>query len=301
VAPASSASCASPWSSPNVTGSALSSSCSIDVNGGVNCSFTYLRMRTHWEAILTAGLAALGIPPPLPVSLAVNASAPNAAFAFRKPLSYTLGFPQTEPERTNGSAAVSVALSVPFGFHNVCSVIAPLLDLSNYNAICNVMANGFWETHTITVAFPALGDASITGAQLAPAVMDGMTPPFSLNPNDPTPGPHRWFFDNQWYRYTYYAIAPGASAAQSGGSLTVNNFPDGTPSNKRFALAVMGPAIHGQIRQPTATIAQYLEGENASPGDGVFDNRVVYQPGTMLVSGNDRVAACPSTSGGTCN
>jgi hypothetical protein len=104
--------------------------------------------------------------------------------------------------------------------------------------------------------------------------------------------PHYWFMQNQWYRYTYYAVAPGASAAQSGGNLTVNLFPTadyGPDNNKRFELALMGPAVAGQTRSATATESQYIEGDNATTT--ASPRKFAYQ--VYKVSGNDRLATCP--------
>jgi hypothetical protein len=107
--------------------------------------------------------------------------------------------------------------------------------------------------------------------------------------------PHYWFFQNQWYRYTYYAIAPDTSAAQSGGKLTVNLFPStyGSNNDKEFVLALMGPAVTGQSRSATSAVSQNIEGANAATGASprVFAYQV------FNTSGNDRMATCPFTSG----
>jgi len=57
----------------------------------------------------------------------------------------------------------------------------------------------------------------------------------------------------------------------------------------------MGPAITGQTR-PSRTLGDYIEGENASPGNNIFAYQVFDQ------AGNDRIATCPFTDGVTpCN
>jgi hypothetical protein len=105
---------------------------------------------------------------------------------------------------------------------------------------------------------------------------------------------------NEWYRYTYYMVAPNSSAAAAGGNLTVNGFPTNNgmlTNDKRFVLVVMGPVVTGQAR-PNSTLSNYLEGANAATGalPRVFAWQVFSAPG------NDRVAACPFTDGVTaCN
>jgi hypothetical protein len=94
---------------------------------------------------------------------------------------------------------------------------------------------------------------------------------------------------NQWHRYTYYAVAPQVSAARAGGFLTVNDFPGtGSASDKRFVLALAGPAVTGQAR-PGTTASAYFEGQNAA-GTNTFAYQV------FSTSGNDRLATCPFTT-----
>jgi hypothetical protein len=88
-----------------------------------------------------------------------------------------------------------------------------------------------------------------------------------------------WFIKNEWYRQTYYAVAPGylpgGSSTCSAGStcLTVNNmsattYP--TTNDKRAVLIFAGRALSGS--HPTTSIANYLEGTNQSPANGIFTN-----------------------------
>jgi hypothetical protein len=88
-----------------------------------------------------------------------------------------------------------------------------------------------------------------------------------------------WFIKNEWYRQTYYAVAPGylpgASSTCSAGStcLTVNNmsatnYP--TTNDKRAVLVFAGSALTGS--HPSASIANYLEGTNQSPANRIFTN-----------------------------
>ena len=127
-----------------------------------------------------------------------------------------------------------------------------------------------------------------------------------------------WFLNNQWYRHVHYAVAPaavpGAPAAcvLSGdpGCLAVHGLPasTGATGDKRLVLTLMGRALPFQSRACATDLnangvadcsdpAQYLEAENAVPGDRAFraDWRVptpaaVPPPWPPF---NDRVAACP--------
>jgi len=102
-----------------------------------------------------------------------------------------------------------------------------------------------------------------------------------------------WFIANQWYRQTYYAVSPGfAPGGVPPGNppacnpppscLTVNNLPAPT-NNKQAILVFAGRALNGSIR-PSANLADYLEGENSTPADFIYEHRA----GTATAI-NDRV------------
>jgi len=75
-----------------------------------------------------------------------------------------------------------------------------------------------------------------------------------------------WFFNNEWYRDTYYGVVPqrlpgGAGACTPGvDCLTVVNAP-GPNNDKQVVLLLAGRAING-IARPTTILADYFEGEN---------------------------------------
>jgi hypothetical protein len=153
----------------------------------------------------------------------------------------------------------------------------------------------FVDPTSVTAEFPQLAaTTTLQGTRLSATVLAAHPPPFSLH----APGasaPHYWFMQNQWYRYTYYAVSPAASAAGAGGNFTVNGFPaaNGSTNDKRFVLAAMGPATSNQVRGLAATLSQYVEGDNAATAASprVFAYQV------YAVSGNDRVATCPFNDG----
>ena len=112
--------------------------------------------------------------------------------------------------------------------------------------------------------------------------------------------PSDWFFTNQWYRLTYYAIstgyAPGqANSCVSGGSplcLTANNL-TAPNADKGAVLVLAGRAAKktngttDQVR-PSGVITDYLEGRNVtSPGDSVFESSP--RSGAAGSSINDRI------------
>lgn len=106
---------------------------------------------------------------------------------------------------------------------------------------------------------------------------------------------YSWFTQNEWHKTIYYAISPGYAA--SGGN-ACNPLP-GTPScltangngggNDKHAVVVMaGGALTGQSRSaspvalcpttgttiaPNACPSNYLELENATPADFIYENR----------------------------
>lgn len=148
--------------------------------------------------------------------------------------------------------------------------------------------------HDVSIRIPALADPMLQGSQLSASVMSGVSTPINLlNPS--TDAPHYWFVANEWYRYTYYAISPNASASGAGGELTVNGFPAefGNANDKRFVLAIMGPPVTGQVRGTAAALSQYVEGDNADTA--ATPRAFAYQ--VFTASGNDRLAACPFGTG----
>jgi hypothetical protein len=108
-----------------------------------------------------------------------------------------------------------------------------------------------------------------------------------------------WFINNQWQRYTYYAISPAVSANPSGtctsvnvtNCLTLTNAVTGTGNvnDKRIALILSGRALTGKT-QPSSNLSDYFEAQNdqtSTPGDRIF------QRGTISTTFNDRAAVCP--------
>lgn len=174
------------------------------------------------------------------------------------------------------------------------------LSLSPATASANAVVNVAWPVpigpgEIVTVTLPNLPDARVlTDARLS------------------------WFFNNQWQRHLYYAVAPGATVGSSApcdaagdpGCLAVYGLPATTGNfwDKHLVLALMGRALPGQSRAcgtdtngnsipDCADPAQFLEEENASTNDRIFraDLRVLNpaaapQPWPQF---NDRVAACP--------
>ena len=94
---------------------------------------------------------------------------------------------------------------------------------------------------------------------------------------DPTDG---WFIKGQWYRQVYYSVAPGYLPGGSGSCtagttcLTVSGLSSTTyptTDDKRAVLVFMGRTLNGSTR-PSVTLADYVENQNASTGDRVFEH-----------------------------
>lgn len=109
-----------------------------------------------------------------------------------------------------------------------------------------------------------------------------------------------WFWNNQWQRYAYYAVAPGATAGSATncaspaftGCLTVNGLPAGTGAadRKRLVLVMSGRTLPGKS-QPSNDRDDYFETPNddtdIASGNATFLSDVVTD------TFNDRLAACP--------
>jgi hypothetical protein len=286
--------CASTWTNASLTGGSdvVPGTCSAaSASDPVVCKFQYYQFASGL-------LGFLGITGPTTVSVTVQARATHAAVSFRNPLStgdFAFDLPAagsfanlTYTPRTDGDTDMSVQATLTGT--GVCrnGLISGLA--------CTLFAAlGQASLQPVQFSFPQLGTTvPLSGSKLSTAAKNAHAGPFDLLA--PADGdPNYWFIQNEWYRYTYYAVAPGTSAAQSGGALTVNLFPAnyGAGNDKRFVLTLMGPAVTGQARSATSALSQYVEGNNASAGTSPrkFDYQV------FTVSGNDRIATCPFTSG----
>jgi hypothetical protein len=282
-------SCSSRWTGTFSGDGITSNGC--DTSSPVNCSFTYYRF--NFLGQLVFGLTGVSS-----TTVTLQATAPHASASFRAktvqsasditaPVGTALSNFSIAP-KTNGDVGMSVDATVTSA--NICKDSMPLLG----NLCSGLVGLLLGSSSTVSLSFAQLGTPSLAGNKLSTGAKNGHAGPFDLLA--PVSGdPHYWFIQNEWYRYTYYAVAPGTSAAQSGGTITVNVFPMdyGANSDKRFVLTLMGPAVTGQTRSPTAALSQYVEGDNATAGASprVFDYQV------FTASGNDRVATCPFTSG----
>jgi hypothetical protein len=107
-----------------------------------------------------------------------------------------------------------------------------------------------------------------------------------------------WYLNNGWERFTYYGVARPATPSPGncfpGGStfstrcLTVEGM--AAPNNdKRFVLALIGPRAIAPQTWTNNGPDDYLEVENATPADRIYEAR------TVNSSFNDRIATCPFT------
>lgn len=155
-----------------------------------------------------------------------------------------------------------------------------------------------------------LGSASLTGCISASNVLAGRIPaqfnvspslwPVSKEAKILLPPNTRWFQQNGWREYVYYAVAPtcandSLNCVAGGGMLTVNNPPYTAATNKRAVIIVGGAALAGQLRSTTSdrtNPGNYFEEQNNSvPLDTVFARRpVLVAPATPF---NDVVATVP--------
>ena len=108
-----------------------------------------------------------------------------------------------------------------------------------------------------------------------------------------------WFINNQWNRYTYYAVSPAVTANPSGtctsadvtNCLTLTNAETGSGNinDKRIALVLSGRPLSGKT-QPSANLSDYFEAQNdqtSTSGDRTFERA------TISTTFNDRPSVCP--------
>jgi ubiquitin-activating enzyme E1-like protein len=101
-----------------------------------------------------------------------------------------------------------------------------------------------------------------------------------------------WFIGNEWYRQTFYALAPdfvpggNINCTANPPCLTVNNLPPeyAAPAKKEAILILAGRALNGTPR-PSASLNDYLEGKNQNGATtAVYEHR-----SGVPTSINDRV------------
>jgi hypothetical protein len=276
--------CASDWGSFSISGSVTPApGCTTLVTTNVRCTFRYYRLTGLGAFLLGGGATSTDV--------TVQATAPYAAASFRRPLQAAdiivpaglTAQAVTLTPQTDGDGRLSLQVRIT-GTQLCDNVLLGLL--------CNLLPGALATNQTVSIEFPQLSTPILQGTKVSAAVLAAYGPPYNLL--SPAAGePHYWFMQNQWYRYTYYAVSPNASAAAAGGNITVNGFPaaNGSAGDKRFVLAVMGPAVTGQVRGAAAALSQYLEGENADTGDQTFAHQV------YALAGNDRIATCPFNDG----
>ena len=79
---------------------------------------------------------------------------------------------------------------------------------------------------------------------------------------------------NNWHQVAYYAVSqgftPGGNHTCSAPCLTVNGQNGG--NNKQAVVVMTSGALTGQTH-PSGTLANYMEGENATPADYIYENK----------------------------
>lgn len=135
--------------------------------------------------------------------------------------------------------------------------------LTGMNPAINYTVNA---DSSVTVTFTGNLLSGVTRIELRDVVVD--------TTND-------WFINNNWQQLMYYAVSPGYTP---GGGNSCTPLP-GSPSclklygrsggnNKRVAIVMTGEALAGHSR-PSSNVSDYLEGENATPSDFIYENNTL--------------------------
>lgn len=114
-----------------------------------------------------------------------------------------------------------------------------------------------------------------------------------------------WFVNNDWARYTFYAIAPGSQLDAPSGCwgpgdsdcMTLNGFPssNGASNDKRFVVALMGRALATQSHS-CATDADSDGNMDCDERNQYIESRtnwMTYHQDRIEAVYNDRLATCP--------
>jgi len=120
-------------------------------------------------------------------------------------------------------------------------------------------------------------------------------PDVTVSPSTSIAGPAGWFITNEWFRQTYYAVAPDLLPGGNGNCvsnppcLTVGKLPPNFAviNDKQAILILAGRALNGTSR-PSASFVDYLENANLNAAQSVtpyvYENRA-----GVPTSINDRV------------
>jgi type II secretory pathway pseudopilin PulG len=203
------------------------------------------------------------------IKLQIFLSNVNGAFADA-PSSPTLPYNMA---MFNGWGNVPTQFGPPYGFFSPVGSITPTWAyVGSALVYTGRLQNALENNYQMTISFPLPAPPGYL-PRLSNAALD-------------------WFLSNQWYRQTYYAVAPGWAPDGIGACnppdstappcLTVNNLP-APANNKRAILVLAGRALDGQ-NHPSGNVPDYLEGQNSTPADLVFEHRAG-SPTTI----NDRV------------
>jgi type II secretory pathway pseudopilin PulG len=208
------------------------------------------------------------------IQLQIPLSNVNGAFA-------DIPSPITIPENVtmvDGFGGEPSRQASPYGYWSAIGSVVPTAGFVGSALVyTGRLINAEQMNNQVTISFPL---------PAPPGYLPRLTNPSTTNPNID------WFISNQWYRQTYYVVATGWAPNGVGGCnppvstapacLTVNNLPAPT-NNKQAILILAGRALDGQTH-PSGSVADYLEGQNATPADLVFEHRAG-APTTI----NDRV------------
>ena len=150
-------------------------------------------------------------------------------------------------------------------------------DVTRYTGTCCIdsrsLSGSVNSSGVGTVILNATVPWSSWGASTTVDIANPVNSPV-ISSGDPDAG---WFSSDQWYKQTYYAVsagyAPGGSGSCTPGTncLTVNNLNATTTNDKRAILIFAGRSLANTSR-PNATPGDYLESQNASTGDRIFEH-----------------------------
>jgi hypothetical protein len=305
---ATSGTCASAWTNVTMTGTSnvtFPSGITCPVTSGTaECTFRYYQLTPFGQSL--GWLLPAISPGGTTATVTIQATSAHGAATFREPItdaSVTVNpsagvtkTPPTTAPLTNGNAQLTLQVQATSDVCRNGSVVILFVTFnflcSTVNSILSFLGADLVSDRDVTVSFPSMSSPVLNGTYLSAQVATAAPGPHNLVA-PATSAAHYWFMQNEWYRYTYYAVSANASAAATGGNLTVSGFPSqfGAENDKRFVLALMGPPVAGQTRSATAGLEQYLEGQNANLSRTAFPYQV------FASSGNDRIAACPFTAG----
>jgi hypothetical protein len=114
-----------------------------------------------------------------------------------------------------------------------------------------------------TYNYTNYSNSSIANRAMSVRIPDRVNVDPMTNSADTTAG---WFIRNEWYRQLHYVVSPGYLPGAAGSCSPSCLAVSGIATSNNLAIVILAGHALNSTTRPSATLADYLEGNNATPG-----------------------------------